>query len=142
MVALGPVMRTKLLGKGVAERRIVEISNWATGPIDAVAEPPGSLRSQWGLEGAFVLLYSGNLGIGHEFETLLEGVAQALPRCPNLRVVFVGKGSRLEEVKAAVQRLGLQLQQILLTHAIITLFITTALVISLQILDPLPPVRP
>jgi glycosyltransferase involved in cell wall biosynthesis len=66
------------------------------------------LRREWGLEGAFVLLYSGNLGIGHEFETLLDGVRLASLQCPALRLVVVGKGSRLAEVRRGVVERGIE----------------------------------
>jgi colanic acid biosynthesis glycosyl transferase WcaI len=106
VVALGPVMRRRLERKGVAPARIVEISNWATGPIEP-APPDEALRREWGLEGAFVLMYSGNLGIGHEFETLLDGLSLAAPTCPRLRLVVIGQGSRLAEVRAGVEARGL-----------------------------------
>jgi colanic acid biosynthesis glycosyl transferase WcaI len=106
VVVLGPVMRRRVLEKGVAEARIVEISNWATGSL----RPPSGinpLREAWRLEGRFVLFYSGNLGVGHEFDTLLDAVQLAVPRCPDLRLVFVGKGGRLAEVRAGVAMRGL-----------------------------------
>jgi glycosyltransferase involved in cell wall biosynthesis len=106
VVALGPVMRRRLEHKGVAPSRIVEISNWATGPIEP-APDDGALRRDWGLEGAFVLMYSGNLGIGHEFETLLDGLRLAAPKCPRLRLVVIGQGSRLAEVREGVAAHGL-----------------------------------
>jgi colanic acid biosynthesis glycosyl transferase WcaI len=106
VVVLGPVMHRRVFEKGVSGARIVEISNWATGSMHL---PSGSnpLRKAWRLEGRFVLLYSGNLGIGHEFETLLDAVQLAVPRCPELRLVFVGKGGRLAEVRAGVALRGL-----------------------------------
>jgi colanic acid biosynthesis glycosyl transferase WcaI len=108
IVALGPVMRERLLGKGVAPERIVEIPNWATGAPGVVTGADNPLRAEWGLRDQFVLLYSGNLGFAHEFETLLAGLREAAAVVPSLRLVFIGRGSRLAEVRRCVSELGLE----------------------------------
>jgi colanic acid biosynthesis glycosyl transferase WcaI len=107
VVALGPYMQRRILEKGVHVQRIRTISNWATGDI----RPPGAhanpLRAQWGLDDKLVVLYSGNMGIGHEFETFLHGVQRAAAAGANLAVVFIGGGVRLPEVRALVSDLDL-----------------------------------
>lgn len=108
VVSLGPVMSRRLIDKGVAADRIREVSNWATGATGVVRGPANRLRTEWGLGLDFVLLYSGNLGIGHEFETLLQGFAAARRTAADMVLVVVGKGSRLEETRQRVQQLGLE----------------------------------
>ena len=108
VIALGPEMRGRLEGKGVDAERIVEIPNWATGALGVVPAAENRLRREWGLEHKFVLFYSGNLGLVHEFDTLLRGVRRALDSVPSLRVVFVGGGQRLAEVRRLVDELGLK----------------------------------
>jgi glycosyltransferase involved in cell wall biosynthesis len=107
VIALGPVMRERLEHKGVSAGRIVEIPNWATGTQGLALPAANALRQEWDLEGKFVVLYSGNLGLAHEFDTLLQGVKCAMDAIPALRVVFIGRGSRLEEVRRQVDELGL-----------------------------------
>lgn len=107
VIALGPVMRARLQEKGVSAERIVEIPTWATGAPGVVPAAENPLRRDWALMDKFVLLYSGNLGLVHEFDTLLRGVRQALDSLPTLRVVFVGRGGRLAEVRQLVDELGL-----------------------------------
>lgn len=107
VVALGPVMRERLLAKGVAAQRVVEIANWATGAPGEVTGADNSLRADWDLKDKFVLLYSGNLGLAHEFETLLRGVRQARDAVPSLRLVFIGGGRRLQSVRQLTTALGL-----------------------------------
>jgi len=107
VVALGSFMRRRLLEKGVREDRVCVISNWATGdirPLDARANP---LRAKWNLVDRFVLLYSGNIGVGHEFDTLLRGVRHAVSAGVDAVVVFIGGGVRLAEVRELVSALGL-----------------------------------
>ena len=108
VVALGPVMARRLAAKGVDTARIVEIPNWATGTLGVVSGAANALRSEWHLEDKFVVLYSGNLGLAHEFDTLLRGVEQARRSVPSLRMVFIGRGSRLAEATQRVAELGLE----------------------------------
>jgi len=107
VISLGPVMTQRLLAKGVEPVRIVEICNWATGEESAVRGVANRLRSAWGLDGCFVLLYSGNLGIAHDVETPIRAMLLLKQRAPKLRLVFVGKGSRLPQARKLARELGL-----------------------------------
>lgn len=107
VVVLGPFMNRRIRAKGVRPERIVTISNWATGEIRREHGPDNPLRSKWRLQNRFVVLYSGNIGVGHEFKTFLEGVRIAAADRPELTVVFVGGGSRLAEVRALAKSLGI-----------------------------------
>lgn len=107
VVSLGPVMTRRLISKGVRSERITMISNWATGGEDVVRGPENRLRREWGLEGRFVILYSGNIGIAHDVETAIGALREVLSGLPNVCLVFVGKGSRLPEAQRIVQEAGL-----------------------------------
>jgi colanic acid biosynthesis glycosyl transferase WcaI len=106
VVSLGPVMSERLVEKGVSQKRVTAICNWATGEEGIVRGSGNLLRSQWGLEGCFVILYSGNLGIAHDVETAILAVRDCLPQLPMLRLVFVGAGSRLAEARRIVRETG------------------------------------
>jgi colanic acid biosynthesis glycosyl transferase WcaI len=108
IVSLGPVMTQRLLAKGVSSDRIIEICNWATGDETVVRGAANRLRNAWGLAGSFVLLYSGNLGVAHDVETPIRAMRTLGERVPELRLVFVGKGSRLAQAKDLVRELELQ----------------------------------
>lgn len=107
VVSLGKTMTSRLQEKGVIPDRIETISNWATGAEALVRGEENRLRGPWGLGGRFVVLYSGNLGIAHDIATPIEAVRQAALANPNIALVFVGKGSRLEEARNLAARLGL-----------------------------------
>jgi glycosyltransferase involved in cell wall biosynthesis len=107
VVALGPFMQRRIVEKGVRAQRIRTISNWATGDIRPSATHGNPLRAEWGLDDRLVVLYSGNMGIGHEFETFLRGVQRAATAGTDLAVVFIGGGVRLPEVRALVSALNL-----------------------------------
>jgi colanic acid biosynthesis glycosyl transferase WcaI len=112
VIALGGSMAERLATKGVLSDRIEIIRNWATGPCAAVSGADNRLRVEWGLEHARVVLYSGNLGRGHEFETLLDAFERAVRDQPSLKLVIIGQGARLAEVRAGVS--ARQIQQCVL----------------------------
>ena len=83
VVALGETMKEKLEAAGA--RNVVVIHNWADG--DAIRSMPleeNPLRKAWAWSDRFVILYSGNMGLGHEFETVLEGISNFEFRISNL----------------------------------------------------------
>jgi glycosyltransferase involved in cell wall biosynthesis len=108
VVALGDTMAERLVHKGVDPRRIERISNWATGDESIVRDELNPLRRDWDLSGCFVILYSGNIGIAHDVETPIRALRLLIDRIPHVRLVFVGKGSRLDEAQRLVASQGLQ----------------------------------
>lgn len=107
VVALGGYMRRRILEKGVNPQRVHVISNWATGDTRLLEPHDNPLRAEWSLRDRFVVLYSGNIGVSHEFVTLLEGIRRAAAAGANPAIVFIGGGVRLREVRALVTSLGL-----------------------------------
>jgi colanic acid biosynthesis glycosyl transferase WcaI len=107
VVSLGSGMTARLLDKGVHASRIREISNWATGDPRIVRGSANLVSEEWGLAGKFVVLYSGNLGVAHDAETIVRAVAISSSQVSRLRLVFVGEGSRINDTKRLVKELGL-----------------------------------
>lgn len=101
-IAIGERMKAKLLDEGIAPERIQVIHNWADSEqIRPVAPQNNSLRKAWGLDGKFVVGYSGNLGRGHDSATLLEA-ATALREKTDIVFLVIGGGAKLEELKQAI----------------------------------------
>lgn len=90
VIALGPCMRRRLIARGVSARRIRTVENWAdSARIRPQPFPPPE---------PLVLLYSGNLGLAHDTDT----IAAAMDRLKDdtrFRFVFAGGGVR----RAALQ---------------------------------------
>jgi colanic acid biosynthesis glycosyl transferase WcaI len=106
-VVIGERMAANLRSAGVPEGRIRVISNWCDDT--AIRPAPGGgnpLRRAWGLEGKFVIGYSGNLGRAHEFETIL-GAAGRLRREPGIVFLIIGGGYGAEELSSRVKELRL-----------------------------------
>lgn len=123
-VVLGKRMADRVRACGVVEQRVKIIANWADGrEIKPVAPAQNSLRKEWGLDRAFVVGYSGNLGRAHDFETFLTAIvhleaqqkaaphddAQGLPSAPHpsIRWLFIGSGAQMRPLKNAVHERGL-----------------------------------
>lgn len=66
---------------------------------------PWDKAGELGLDGRFVVLYLGNAGYGHEFDTLIEAARQL--REEPITFLFIGGGSRFAELEAAKQEHGL-----------------------------------
>jgi glycosyltransferase involved in cell wall biosynthesis len=108
VVSIGSSMTLRLREKGVSADRIVAISNWSTGARRALRREENLLRTEWRLESRCVVLYSGNVGIGHEFDTLLDGLLLAVGNHTELTLLVIGQGARLGELRAGVARRNLQ----------------------------------
>lgn len=111
VVAITEDFRPVLEARGVAPGRIEVIENWA--PLAEV--PPLARDNAWSaeqdLDGRFVLLYAGTLGLKHNPELLAE-LARAFRDDPEVRVVVVSQGpgrDHLEGVKSAEDLAGLKL---------------------------------
>jgi len=101
-IAIGERMKTRLLDEGIASERVQVIHNWADPEqIRPVSPEDNALRKAWGLDGKFVVGYSGNLGRGHDFSTLLEA-ATALRENALIVFLVIGGGAKLEELKQLV----------------------------------------
>ncbi|MCF6354600.1 MAG: glycosyltransferase family 4 protein [Candidatus Polarisedimenticolaceae bacterium] len=106
-IVLGELMRQRLVAEGIPEGQIRVVHNWADGEaITPLPQAQNPLRREWGLEGKFVVGYSGNLGRAHEFTTLLDA-AESLQKQKQIVFLFIGGGPQLAKVQEVVQSRGL-----------------------------------
>ena len=104
IVAIGPVMAGLLEERGVARERIRCVHNWSDSEgVRPVPPEQNPFLERQGLQGKFVVLYSGNAGRAHRFEAVLDAAAQLRD---DARVVFlfVGGGPRSPWIQAEVVR--------------------------------------
>jgi glycosyltransferase involved in cell wall biosynthesis len=105
VIALGRTMAQRLEACGA--RRVSVVHNWADGEaIRPRAAEDHPMRAAWGWEARFVVMYSGNMGLAHEFETILDA-AEILRGDSRFLFAFVGGGARRDEVELAVSQRGL-----------------------------------
>jgi colanic acid biosynthesis glycosyl transferase WcaI len=107
-IVLGERMAQYVAPLAGSERvRVVE--NWADGALITPRLPGASrLRAELGLEGSFVVGYSGNLGRAHEYATMLEAASELASSAPKIVFLFVGGGAKLGDLRREVEARGLR----------------------------------
>jgi glycosyltransferase involved in cell wall biosynthesis len=99
VVALGDHMAALLRRQGA--RRIAVVHNWTDDESIRPRDPGATaFRAACGWGSRFAIVYSGNMGLAHEFETVLD-TADRL-RAQPVVFAFVGDGPRRREIEAGV----------------------------------------
>ncbi len=104
-IAINQPMAEEIARQGVDAKRIRVIHNWSDAAIRPVAAADNPLRAAWGLDGAFVIAYSGNLGRAH----MAEKVADLVRRThdlPGLAWLFIGGGSGIKHIERLIEETG------------------------------------
>lgn len=92
---------------GLSPERVQVIHNWADPKqLYPVPKSDCDFAKRHGYDRKFTLLYSGNLGLYYEFDTMLE-VARRLINDPGFKLVFVGAGGRRAYIERRIKELGL-----------------------------------
>ncbi len=99
VIALGECMRQRLLARGIPSHKIHVAENWSDGTLIYPL-----LR---GDDGQLTILYSGNLGLLHDTETILSCINK-LRHNKRFRFLFAGGGARRKGLKDACARNGLE----------------------------------
>ena len=95
VIALGECMKRRLIARGIPDAQIEICDNWADARAIRVLETSGS--------GAQLrLLYSGNLGLAHDLETITRAI-RILRDDERFRFLFVGSGGRRNELAAFIE---------------------------------------
>jgi colanic acid biosynthesis glycosyl transferase WcaI len=101
-VVLGNDMARFVAACGVMTDKILVSPNWApTGLAPWTELTHSGLRAEWGLEGKFIVGYSGNLGRVHDLDPVLA-IAEALRNEPGIAFVFIGDGAQKPRLQSAV----------------------------------------
>lgn len=99
---IGRCMCERVREAGVDPDNIHVITNWHDeSKIYPVAKADNRLLQELGLADKFIVLYSGNLGVSHQFDDILDA-AEKLKDIEDLTFVFVGSGSRRQQVQSAI----------------------------------------
>lgn len=127
IISLGQYMTERLKLTGADPARIVQAHNWAVseggkreatdGGTTDIQHPTSNIepvedglvpakRISHRTPNTFTVMYSGNMGAPHEFDTILEA-AELLKDESSIEFLFVGDGSRKAEVVAEVKKRAL-----------------------------------
>lgn len=98
LIVLGEMMKQEIVRKGVKEDRIAIIPNWADGEqVYPVERSENWFVEKYRLKGKFVVQYSGHMGEGHNFSTILQ-TAKRLMEYNDIVFLFIGDGPKREEI--------------------------------------------
>lgn len=103
VIVLGEDMRRRVLSKGVPAAKVVVVANSVDCQKMRPVEP-NPFREQWG--DRFIVMYSGNLGLSQQLETVLEA-ADRLRQDKRILFLLVGEGARKNWLKERTHFLGL-----------------------------------
>lgn len=89
--SISPQMCRKLVDKGFAPDKVIEIRNWANASSDFCAAQDSPYRAEWGLGTRHVCLYSGNIANKQGIDILVE-TARLLAHREDIAFVVCGEG--------------------------------------------------
>lgn len=108
IVAISPYMVERIQRYGVAEDRIHVIPVWAVGkdlrPIPRRTNP---FVREHRLQGKFVVMFSGNLELGGDMDTLVGAIAELRDE-PDIAFVVISEGPRRERLREMTERASLR----------------------------------
>jgi len=108
VLVIGECMRARLKARGVLPGRLLVVPNWSPLPTSAPRTGAGQVfRETHGWRQRFVVMYSGNFGLAHEFETILDAAGQLQATHPSVLFVLVGEGPRRARLEAEVGKRNL-----------------------------------
>jgi glycosyltransferase involved in cell wall biosynthesis len=108
VVDLGHYMKQRLIAKGVRRDRLHTVHVWSRSEeIEPMPRAANPVREELGLGGRFVVMYSGNAGIVHEFDVILEAMRR-LDDDPRFYFLFVGDGPQRTRIEAYAREQGLK----------------------------------
>ena len=108
VIDLGPYMKRRIVAKGVAPERTHTVHVWsAKDEIVPTPREANPLIDELGLREKFVVMYSGNAGIVHDFGPICEAM-RILKDDPRIYFLFVGDGPRRAEIEAFAREEGIK----------------------------------
>jgi glycosyltransferase involved in cell wall biosynthesis len=106
VVVLSRDMERRLIDSGVAPHRISRIPNWIDTNQVFPHKESNVFREAYGLDGRFVVMYSGNMGLSQRLEDVLVA-AETLRDRRDVEFVLVGDGASRRRLEASVRRANL-----------------------------------
>ena len=105
VVPIGRCMTAHLRRRGILGSQITEIANW-TDPdlIHPIPDTENEFIRRENLADRFVVLYSGNLGLAHSFDEILDAAAILQTSAPEVLFLFIGEGPRRKLVEQEAKK--------------------------------------
>ncbi len=95
-----------LITKGVSEKQITVLANWANEQNFQPVDPDPVLAEREGLGQHFCVMYVGNIGTAQALDTVVEAAA-LLEDLPDIEFIFIGDGVERQDREQQVSDRGL-----------------------------------
>jgi glycosyltransferase involved in cell wall biosynthesis len=109
VIAVGRCMKQRLEQRGVPGAKITVIPNWAQEGGGSAPDLPVKIerfRQSLGLHDKFVVMYSGNFGLAHDFRAILEAVPALEKTSPDIHFLFAGGGPKYASIQESLRSRG------------------------------------
>ena len=107
VVDLGAHMKARIVAKGVRPERTHTVHVWnRKEEVEPTPREANPVIDELGLRDKFVIMYSGNAGLVHEFGPILEAM-RLTKDDPRLYWLFVGDGPRRGEIERFIAEQGI-----------------------------------
>ncbi len=105
IIVISEDFRKNILAKGVPEKKIVVVPNWAdVSGVYPVDRKDNILIDRYGLDpDQFYITYSGNIGYTQNMDLLLDAAKELREELPDLMFVIIGDGADRERVQKRVE---------------------------------------
>lgn len=107
VVTVGRCMQQRLVARGYPQQRTRVIPNWAPASVHPVPHGENAFRATHNLQDAFVVMYSGNMGLAHPFDAVLKAATHLQDTVPDAVIAFVGEGPRKRHLQTISRERGL-----------------------------------
>lgn len=104
VVAIGRCMARRLAGAGVPADRITVLPNWPDPRIRPVPRAGNPFRLEHGLGDRFTVAYSGNMGLAHPMDAVLDAAVLLARSDPAVQLLLIGEGRRRAALAEGVER--------------------------------------
>lgn len=101
-IVIGKLMAEKLHAQGIHLKQMLFIPNWVVGEdIKPICNTQNQLIDEWELRDKFVIGYSGNLGLAHDYTTILATI-ERLRHHNEIHFLFIGSGAGMDLLKETI----------------------------------------
>ena len=103
ITVIAPGMKDVLTKRGVSEKKIEVVYNWADDLLVNSPEPDEELKSKLLMTGKFNIVFAGNIGSAQGLDSVLQAADIVKQTCPGVQFVFIGEGVAVEGLKEKVK---------------------------------------
>ncbi len=103
-VAIGHIMAQRIQNELADNGATIVIPNWVIhSDLTPVDRDKNRLRQEWQLQSQFVVGYSGNLGLAHDCQAILDAIRK-LKSHESIRFLFIGGGAGYDHILLEAQK--------------------------------------